>query len=252
MEWSDDIRQALLAAFPSEEIEFLPKGASNGRALALAYVDARAVMTRLDSVVGPDGWDFQVQVVGPKSVIGTLTVLGAVRQDAGEAGPEDEPLKSAVSDALKRCAVHFGIARYLGRLPQIWVAYDAQKRRFTEAPRFPPGTLQKALAASGWRGETQPAAAGPSPGKQRAQEGVEAAETAPSYAGEATAKTKQPKANDQAAAPAEPPVETGEVAEGMACADCGKSLTKGQHDISMRAFGRGLCPAHQREQAKAA
>ena len=34
--------------------------------------------------------------------------------------------------------------------------------------------------------------------------------------------------------------------------DCGKALTKGQHDVSVRAFGQPLCPACQKEQARKA
>src|SRR5205823_8806255 len=85
-------------------------------------------------------------------VKGRLTVLGVTKCDAGEAAAEDEPLKAAVSDALKRCAVHFGIARYLYYLPQIWVPYDAAKRRFTETPRIPAGAIERALAVCGYRG----------------------------------------------------------------------------------------------------
>jgi phage FluMu protein Com len=36
----------------------------------------------------------------------------------------------------------------------------------------------------------------------------------------------------------------------MTCADCGKALTKGQHDVSMRAYQRQLCPACQKSHAK--
>jgi len=40
-------------------------------------------------------------------------------------------------------------------------------------------------------------------------------------------------------------------AEGrLTCADCGKEMTKGQHDYSMRAFGAAYCPACQRMKAK--
>src|SRR5437763_6605357 len=150
MEWTREVQDALMAPFPDDEIEFLPRASANGRALALAHIDARSVMRRLDAVVGPDGWWFDYDVITPTpnplpgregatrsagvGVKGRLTVLGVTKCDAGEAAAEDEPLKAAVSDAVKRCAVHFGIARYLYYLPQLWVAYDAAKRRFTETP----------------------------------------------------------------------------------------------------------------------
>lgn len=39
---------------------------------------------------------------------------------------------------------------------------------------------------------------------------------------------------------------------GLNCTEtgCTAVLTRGQHDISTRAFGRGLCPAHQKEAAR--
>jgi hypothetical protein len=55
---TQDQIDALRAPFPGEEIHWRA-GATNGegtRALALAYIDARAVMDRLDEVVGPMNW----------------------------------------------------------------------------------------------------------------------------------------------------------------------------------------------------
>src|SRR6266550_2442895 len=134
MEWTREIQYALAAPFPDDEVEFLPRATTNGRALALAHIDARSVMRRLDAVVGPGAWSFDFEVLSPecKKIKGRLTVLGVTKCDAGEAGSEDEPLKAAVSDALKRCAVHFGVGRYLYYLPQLWVDYDQNRRRFTE------------------------------------------------------------------------------------------------------------------------
>src|SRR5947209_6969456 len=174
MEWTREVQDALTAPFPDDEIEFLPRASANGRALALAHIDARSVMRRLDAVVGPDGWWFDFDVISPPApltsggpggtkVKGRLTVLGVTKCDAGEAAAEDEPLKAAVSDALKRCAVHFGIARYLYYLPQMWVPYDAAKRRFTETPRLAAGALERALAVCGYQG-TQPEPALPALG----------------------------------------------------------------------------------------
>src|SRR4051812_10706925 len=106
MEFTREIQDALGGAFPEDEIEFLPRATSNGKALGLPYIDARAVMNRLDAVVGAGNWnfDFDVVVDTGKMVKGRLTVLGITKCDAGEAATEDEILKSAVSDALKRCA----------------------------------------------------------------------------------------------------------------------------------------------------
>lgn len=84
--------------------------------IQFSYVDARAVMQRLDDVLTPAGWEFTSTVVpGTDVVHGHLTVAGFVREDYGypNSDHDDEPIKAAASDALKRCAVMFGIGRHL-------------------------------------------------------------------------------------------------------------------------------------------
>lgn len=138
-EWTKEIQEALAEPFPPEELKFKPGAVSGNRALALAYLDARAVMDRLDAVVGAGNWSFDYDVLPADRGValkGKLTVLGATKCDAGEAAEESEPFKSAVSDAFKRCAVHFGVGRFLYSLPAQWVGYDPQKRRLTETPRL--------------------------------------------------------------------------------------------------------------------
>lgn len=264
MEWTREIQDALAAPFPEDEIEFLPRAATNDRALALPHIDARSVMRRLDAVVGADGWHFDFEVLSPdcKRVKGQLTVLGVTKCDAGEASTEDEPLKSAVSDSLKRCAVHFGIARYLYCLPQIWANYDSSRRRFSETPRMPSGAVEKALAICGYRGNgTSHAAVAmgtPAPPSLGAG-GASATATAvrerpqrPQLKVEMGNAAPAPSKTTPAAAPAAPAAEANPAALVCANGGCGKPLTKGQHDVSMRAFGQPLCPGCQRQQARAA
>jgi len=282
MEWTREVQDALAAPFPEDEIEFLPRASANGRALALAHIDARSVMRRLDAVVGPDGWTFDWEPVmldagyrmldtgasrsassiehrAPVRVKGKLTVLGVTKCDAGEAAAEDEPLKAAVSDALKRCAVHFGIARYLYYLPQTWVPYDPAKRRFTETPRLAAGAVERALAVCGYQGETPALRIAEPRGAQSRSE--------PARDGSPALTVDVPERN-AAAEPVDSPRGSGSAADAprsqagtrstggaaMTCASpgCGKPLTKGQHDVSMRAFGQPLCPGCQRQQARAA
>ncbi len=196
-----EIIQQLSAPFALEEIDFLPKAPSNGRALALAYIDARTVMRRLDEVC-PDGWYFDFTLLDPqgKMVKGELTVYGVRRCDAGEADKEDETLKAAVSDALKRSAVHFGIGRYIYHLPQVWAPYDAQKRRFTETPKIDSGAIRRALSLAGYTGPVDlPASRTAEPARPVAPSpfvpAVERSERAPTFAGTAGA-VQQPAAKD--------------------------------------------------------
>ncbi|MFC2037693.1 Rad52/Rad22 family DNA repair protein, partial [Chloroflexota bacterium] len=101
--------------------------------LALAYVDSRWYLDRLDAVAGPD-WsdDYEVQP-GGTVVLCKLTIYGVTRTDIGEAESADQnTATSALAQAFKRACARFGLGRYLYRLPKTWVAYDAQRKRFTD------------------------------------------------------------------------------------------------------------------------
>lgn len=85
----------------------------------LSYVDARDVEARLDDALTPAGWDFMATIATGNIVHGTLVLFvgdrAVTRQDYGYPNGDDdaEPLKSAVSDAIKRCAVQVGVGRHL-------------------------------------------------------------------------------------------------------------------------------------------
>ena len=111
-----EVLAALAAPFPPEVIRHRP--GVGGR--DLTWVDARTVAGRLDEVLGVNGWDFEVEKVGDTNAVkGTLHVrfgdgTVAIRADFGyETGGSGESLKEAASDALRRCASLFGVARYL-------------------------------------------------------------------------------------------------------------------------------------------
>lgn len=94
-----------------------------------SYVDARVVAQRLDDVLTPAGWEFTWSHIPGESIVhGRLVIDGIVREDAGypNSDRDEEPLKAAVSDALKRCAVLFGIGRHL---------YDDNSPRSTPVTR---------------------------------------------------------------------------------------------------------------------
>ena len=114
---SKNIAAALAAPFKPDELKQRP-----GRAgMTFTYADARAVAQRLDDVLGLEGWQFEVKVAdSTRSVVhGTLIVAiegkTTIRQDFGypNSTQDDEPLKSAASDALRRCAAQLGVGRSL-------------------------------------------------------------------------------------------------------------------------------------------
>lgn len=93
-------------------------------ALALAYIDARDVMNRLDDVCGPSGWQDRYEVHGAKTICYlSVRVDGEWITKADGAGDTDvEAEKGSISDAFKRAAVKWGIGRYLYDLDAPWVA----------------------------------------------------------------------------------------------------------------------------------
>lgn len=141
-----EIAKALQRPFPVRTVKWKPAKTSGDRALAVAYIDARDVMRRLDAVVGPFSWGDQYRVlqVGNETVIEcTLTlIIGDIKvckADVGETAGSDftSGAKTGYSDALKRAAVKYGVGRYLYYLPARWVGYDPQKKQLTEMPKLP-------------------------------------------------------------------------------------------------------------------
>jgi hypothetical protein len=138
------VLSALAAPFDRAEVKFKPGVVSGQRALALPYIDARCVQDRLDVVVGAANWQDDYAFLADGSVLCRLSLrLGGewiVKTDVG--GPSEQPdegdrHKAAVSDALKRAAVKWGIGRYLYRLPQLWSDFDPAKKRFARQPVLP-------------------------------------------------------------------------------------------------------------------
>lgn len=122
--------QELASEFPESEIEFRPgvvraddKATEGFSALALAYITARAVMDRLDHVVGQANWRDEYESAPAGGVMCTLYIrvddewIG--KSDVGT-NTEFESEKGGVSDAFKRAAVKWGIGRYLYNLPNLW------------------------------------------------------------------------------------------------------------------------------------
>jgi Rad52/22 family double-strand break repair protein len=107
---------------------------SGTRGQFLAYIDARDVFNRLDAALGLSNWQSAVKWINAdQSAVVSLSIRvdgeWLVREDVGYpnnpgAGVEDEPLKAAVSDAIKRAAVHFGIGRFLYDLGAQWAEID--------------------------------------------------------------------------------------------------------------------------------
>jgi hypothetical protein len=130
--------KALAEPFEDDEIEWrvqrCGKSSGNVWALIVPYVDARAIMNRLDTVAGVAGWSDSYSVVQtPEAGIACrLTIhrndkLSITKEDAAEC-TNVSAVKGGYSDALKRAAVKFGMGRYLYGVDTVF-ANDIQDKR---------------------------------------------------------------------------------------------------------------------------
>jgi len=149
------LAEALAAPFDTTAVRFKPGKVAGNRALALVYVDARAIQDRLDEVMGMLGWQDEYEFLPDGSVVCRLRLRVGdewiTKVDVGspsEQPDEGDRRKAAVSDALKRAAVKFGIGRYLYRVGEMWADFDPQKKKFVRPPMLPANLLPKPAKAT--------------------------------------------------------------------------------------------------------
>ncbi len=143
----------LTAEFPRDKIHWRAQSITRdgSKAMALAYIDARHVMDRLDEVCGPAGWQCRYPHAENKTcceigiliqnIVKDTDVYDWVWKSDGAGDTDIEGAKGAFSDAFKRAAVRWGIGRYLYDLPAVWVPCETYERngkkvwkRFTVDP----------------------------------------------------------------------------------------------------------------------
>lgn len=131
----------LHAEFPRDAVSWRAQSLTRdgSKALALAYIDARDVMERLDDVCGPENWQDTYTETARGRVICTISILCGdtwVAKSDGAGNTDVEGDKGAISDAFKRAAVKWGVGRYLYDIPAPWVpceTYDAGgKKRWSK------------------------------------------------------------------------------------------------------------------------
>lgn len=144
-ETAQELFDDLSAPFPVEMIEWRV-GTTNAKfkkedepfkGIPLCYIDARAVMDRLDTICGADGW----QCNYTPTPAGTMICNIGVRMPSGDwiwkangaGGTDMEAEKGAMSDSFKRAAVLWGIGRYLYDLKASKIELDQHKRIPKEA-----------------------------------------------------------------------------------------------------------------------
>jgi hypothetical protein len=125
------IFEQLAAEFPRDLVSWRCQTvSSSNKGLALAYIDARDVMRRLDAVVGPENWSDRYEVHGAKTICYlSVRINGEWVVKADGAGDTDvEAEKGSISDAFKRAAVKWGVGRYLYDLDAPWVPCEVNEK----------------------------------------------------------------------------------------------------------------------------
>lgn len=142
---------ALQAPFPPDRVSWRIGSTTQdkNKGMALAYIDARDVYERLDAVCGPGGWQCRYSHADKKTICEVgIKVGGEWVWKANGAGDSDvEAEKGALSDAVKRAAVVWGIGRYLYDIDSPWVEIETKGKSHV----IKPSERGKLLAALGQR-----------------------------------------------------------------------------------------------------
>ncbi len=245
--WAE-VTKLLSEPMPLSSIHFKVKKTDGDRALVLVYVDARTVMNRLDAVLGNENWEddytptadgaicrLKVRLPGGEWV--QKSDIGGINE--GSDGGDGDKMKGAVSDALKRAAVKFGVGRYLYKIPGQWVDYDPHKKRIVKTPTLPLFAIPENERA---KPKQQPAPQTQTPPQQPAQ--VQAQQpaakpvTAPAAAATEPAKPTVPVQEPQAPqAPATLPM----AAQEKSLPKSGDELLRRVRDCESSLATNGLC-----------
>lgn len=137
MEQNDprQIQAELAMPFAPEDLEWRLQRVVEAKELGIAvpYVTNRAIMSRLDDVVGPENWynDFKPWhgVGGKEAQLCGISIRygdGFITKWDGAEDSDIEPIKGGLSDSMKRAAVQWGIGRVLYNMDVVFV--DVEKR----------------------------------------------------------------------------------------------------------------------------
>ena len=134
--------ELLKEPFPETDIEWRPQqtgiGKNTGKpyAMLLVYITSRAVMDRLDEVCGPENWKNEYTQAPNGGVLCGISVwindtYGTqwVTKWDGAENTNVEAVKGGLSSAMKRSAVHWGIGRYLYKLPTTFATFNDYGKR---------------------------------------------------------------------------------------------------------------------------
>ena len=115
--------------FSSSDLEWrVQRALSNGKGILIPYITARAIMDRLDEVVGKENWQDSykdIEVDGKPGCVCTLSIRCSdghwVSKEDAAGATQVEAIKGSRSSALRRTAVKWGIGRYLYSMGEVAV-----------------------------------------------------------------------------------------------------------------------------------
>jgi hypothetical protein len=99
------------------------------RGMAVAYLNSRAIQTRLDEIIGAGNWKNSYVPWQNNAQLCGLSIYNSERGEwvtkyDGADKTDIEPVKGGLSDSFKRAACLWGIGRYLYELGGVWVEIE--------------------------------------------------------------------------------------------------------------------------------
>lgn len=158
---ADALERGLRDPFPANDVEWRVQ--SSGKTArgpwvrVLAYITNRAIMERLDSVCGVDGWENSFSHAPSGAVLCGLSIRingEWVTKWDGANETDIEAAKGGLSNAMKRAGVQWGIGRYLYNLEEGYAVIAGDDDRSAE---YLKENAQKHGAALRWRPPPLPA-----------------------------------------------------------------------------------------------
>ena len=131
-----EIMKKLKEKFLENELEFRigTMNSDKTMALALPYVQARAIQNRLDEVVGFNNWQVSYREINGRFICSlSLCIDGIwITKEDGAGMTNFESIKGGISNAFKRVAASgFGIRRYLYEFKKSWYPVKLQGKSYT-------------------------------------------------------------------------------------------------------------------------
>ncbi len=116
----------LTAPLTAHEIEWRVQSQTKDgqKIIVVPYITNRCVMQRFDEQFGWSNWQNEIKEIdGGFLCTITVTLQGGqvVKKTDGASRTDIEPVKGGISDAMKRCAVQFGLGRTLYDFPRVFV-----------------------------------------------------------------------------------------------------------------------------------